>query len=95
MNYLHRPWGTGDSLAERAYHRNRAWEGVKDAVDALAFADGEALSQAYRCGVLIRLGAPQSLADRFTEPLMQVMATLVQPLMYPGLYFTETLGKGA
>lgn len=64
-------------LQMRAGARNAAWEDVTAAVDAVAVADREADSQAYRCGVLVRLGAPRSLADRFMEPFWAMMSPLV------------------
>ncbi len=65
-------------LQMRAGARDAAWQDVVAAVDAVAVADREAGSQAYRCGVLVRLGAPRSLTDRFMEPFSRRLEDAIQ-----------------
>ena len=65
-------------LQMRAGARDAAWQDVVAAVDAVAVADREADSQAYRCGVLVRLGAPRSLTDRFMEPFSRRLEDAIQ-----------------
>ncbi|KKM94917.1 hypothetical protein LCGC14_1193460 [marine sediment metagenome] len=64
-------------LGMRAGARDAAWQDVVAAVDAVAVADREADSQAYRCGVLVRLGAPRSLAARFMGQLTRMMSSFI------------------
>ncbi len=80
--YLFWPAGGSETidvtLLTLAAKRDAAWHRVAAAVDAVAVADREAGSQAYRCGVLVHLGAPRSLIDRFMESFSRRLEDAIQ-----------------